>query len=117
MRRYSPSDAQPSHFDLHRLHLPSPQDIRALHCTDQDECRNPGFWTWSDRRSASATHCHTKQAYVPFGAKGMAESATVGAPPAIANAVVDALSHLGVTHIDIPITPEKVWKILKDRKS
>ena len=49
----------------------------------------------------------------PFGAKGVGESATVGAPPAIANAVVDALSHLGVTHIDIPITPEKVWKILK----
>jgi carbon-monoxide dehydrogenase large subunit len=41
------------------------------------------------------------------------ESATVGAPPAIANAVVDALSHLGVTHLDIPITPEKVWQALK----
>ena len=37
----------------------------------------------------------------------------VGAPPAIANAVVDALSHLGVTHLDIPITPEKVWQVLK----
>jgi carbon-monoxide dehydrogenase large subunit len=49
----------------------------------------------------------------PLGAKGVGESATVGAPPAIANAVVDALSHLGVTHIDIPITPEKVWRILK----
>jgi carbon-monoxide dehydrogenase large subunit len=42
------------------------------------------------------------------------ESATVGAPPAIANAVVDALAHLGVKHIDIPITPEKVWRILRD---
>jgi carbon-monoxide dehydrogenase large subunit len=41
------------------------------------------------------------------------ESATVGAPPAIANAVVDALRHLGVTHIDLPITPEKVWRVLK----
>lgn len=41
------------------------------------------------------------------------EPATVGAPPAIANAVVDALSHLGVTHVDIPITPEKVWQLLK----
>jgi carbon-monoxide dehydrogenase large subunit len=36
----------------------------------------------------------------------------VGAPPAIANAIADALAHLGVTHIDIPITPEKVWRIL-----
>jgi len=49
----------------------------------------------------------------PLGAKGVGESATVGAPPAIANAVVDALRHLGVTHIDIPITPEKVWKLLR----
>ena len=38
-----------------------------------------------------------------------------GAPPAIANAVVDALSHLGVRHVDIPITPEKVWRLLKDK--
>ena len=51
----------------------------------------------------------------PQGAKGVGESATVGAPPAIANAVVDALAHLGVRHIDIPITPEKVWRILKDK--
>ncbi len=51
----------------------------------------------------------------PLGAKGVGESATVGAPPAIANAVVDALAHLGVKHVDIPITPEKVWKILKEK--
>jgi carbon-monoxide dehydrogenase large subunit len=57
----------------------------------------------------------TPSPHHPFGAKGVGESATVGAPPAIANAVVDALSHLGVTHIDIPITPEKVWKILKEK--
>jgi len=43
------------------------------------------------------------------------ESATVGAPAAIANAVVDALWHLGVRHVDIPITPPKVWKLLRDR--
>jgi carbon-monoxide dehydrogenase large subunit len=40
------------------------------------------------------------------------ESATVGAPAAIANAVVDALAHLGVTTIDIPITARKVWEVL-----
>jgi aerobic carbon-monoxide dehydrogenase large subunit len=60
-------------------------------------------------------HTVTPSPHHPFGAKGVGESATVGAPPAIVNAVVDALSHLGVTHIDIPITPEKVWKILKDK--
>jgi carbon-monoxide dehydrogenase large subunit len=55
----------------------------------------------------------TPSPHHPFGAKGVGESATVGAPPAIANAVVDALSHLGVSHVDIPVTPEKVWQLLK----
>src|SRR6266702_988311 len=57
----------------------------------------------------------TPSPHHPLGAKGVGESATVGAPPAIANAVVDALAHLGVRHIDIPITPEKVWKLLKEK--
>ena len=56
----------------------------------------------------------TPSPHHPFGAKGVGESATVGAPPAIVNAVVDALSHLGVTHLDIPITPWMVYKILQD---
>ena len=57
----------------------------------------------------------TPSPHHPIGAKGVGESATVGAPAAIVNAVVDALSHLGVTHIDIPITPWKVWKILHEK--
>lgn len=59
-------------------------------------------------------HTITPSPHHPIGAKGVGESPTVGAPPAIANAVVDALWHLGVRHIDIPITPEKVWKALRD---
>ena len=51
------------------------------------------------------------------GAKGVGESATVGAPAAIVNAVVDALWHLGVRHIDIPITPAKVWKLLRAHRA
>jgi aerobic carbon-monoxide dehydrogenase large subunit len=57
----------------------------------------------------------TPSPHHPLGAKGVGESATVGAPPAIANAVVDALAHLGVTNIDIPITPPKVWAVLKEK--
>ncbi|MFQ5703169.1 MAG: aerobic carbon-monoxide dehydrogenase large subunit [Gemmatimonadales bacterium] len=57
----------------------------------------------------------TPSPHHPFGAKGVGESATVGAPPAIVNAVVDALAHLGVKHIDIPITPEKVWNVLREK--
>jgi carbon-monoxide dehydrogenase large subunit len=56
----------------------------------------------------------TPSPHHPIGAKGVGESPTVGAPPAIANAVVDALWHLGVRNIDIPITPPKVWKLLRD---
>jgi aerobic carbon-monoxide dehydrogenase large subunit len=57
----------------------------------------------------------TPSPHHPLGAKGVGESATVGAPAAIANAVVDALWHLGVRHIDIPITPEKVWTLLREK--
>jgi aerobic carbon-monoxide dehydrogenase large subunit len=57
----------------------------------------------------------TPSPHHPFGAKGVGESATVGAPPAIVNAVVDALAHLGVTHVEIPMTPERVWRILKEK--
>jgi carbon-monoxide dehydrogenase large subunit len=56
----------------------------------------------------------TPSPHHPLGAKGVGESATVGAPAAIANAVVDALWHLGVRHVDIPITPAKVWKLLRE---
>jgi carbon-monoxide dehydrogenase large subunit len=57
----------------------------------------------------------TPSPHHPLGAKGVGESASVGAPVAIANAVVDALWHLGVRHIDIPITPDKVWAILNEK--
>jgi len=57
----------------------------------------------------------TPSPHHPLGAKGVGESATVGAPPAIANAVVDALWHLGVRHIDIPLTPPKIWAILHEK--
>ncbi len=48
----------------------------------------------------------------PLGAKGIGESGTIGATPAVQNAVVDALAHLGVTHIDMPCTAERVWRAL-----
>jgi aerobic carbon-monoxide dehydrogenase large subunit len=48
----------------------------------------------------------------PLGAKGIGEAGTIGSTPAIVNAVVDGLSHLGITHLDMPTTPEKVWRVL-----
>jgi carbon-monoxide dehydrogenase large subunit len=48
-----------------------------------------------------------------LGAKGIGESGSVGAPPAVINAVVDGLRHLGVTHVDMPANPQKIWRILQ----
>ncbi|MDJ0769192.1 MAG: xanthine dehydrogenase family protein molybdopterin-binding subunit [Ilumatobacter sp.] len=48
----------------------------------------------------------------PLGAKGIGESGTIGATPAVQNAVVDALAHLGVRHVDIPTTAERVWSVI-----
>jgi CO/xanthine dehydrogenase Mo-binding subunit len=49
----------------------------------------------------------------PLGVKGIGESGTIGATPAVQNAVVDALAHLGVTHIDLPLTAERVWRAIR----
>jgi aerobic carbon-monoxide dehydrogenase large subunit len=57
----------------------------------------------------------TPSPHHPFGAKGVGESPNVGSPAAFVNAVVDALSHLGVRHIDMPLSPWKIWQILKEK--
>lgn len=49
----------------------------------------------------------------PLGAKGIGESGTIGSTPAVQAAVVDALSHLGVEHVDMPATPERVWRAVR----
>jgi carbon-monoxide dehydrogenase large subunit len=49
----------------------------------------------------------------PLGAKGIGESGAIGATPAVQNAVVDALSHLGVRHVDLPLTSQRVWEALR----
>lgn len=52
----------------------------------------------------------------PLGAKGVGEAGAIGAPPAVVNAVVDALVPFGVTHIDMPLWPEKVWRAIQAAK-
>jgi carbon-monoxide dehydrogenase large subunit len=48
----------------------------------------------------------------PMGVKGAGEAGTIASTPAVANAVIDGLKHLGVKHIDMPLTPERVWRAL-----
>ncbi len=54
----------------------------------------------------------TPSPHHPLGAKGVGESATVGSPPAVVNAVVDALRPFGVRHVDMPLTPSRVWEAM-----
>jgi carbon-monoxide dehydrogenase large subunit len=56
----------------------------------------------------------TPSPHHPIGAKGVGESATVGSPAAYVNAVIDALGHLGIRNIDMPVTSDKVWAALKE---
>ena len=53
----------------------------------------------------------------PLGAKGAGESGTIGSTPAVQNAVVDALAHLGVRHVDMPCTPERVWRAMEQARA
>ena len=53
----------------------------------------------------------------PLGAKGIGEAGSVGATPAIQNAVINALSHLGVTHLDMPLRPERIWRAISQAAS
>jgi carbon-monoxide dehydrogenase large subunit len=57
----------------------------------------------------------TPSPHHPLGAKGVGESATVGSPPAIMNAIVDALKPHGVRHMDMPATPGRVWEAMQGR--
>jgi carbon-monoxide dehydrogenase large subunit len=50
----------------------------------------------------------------PLGVKGIGESGTIGATPAVHNAVIDALSPFGVRHIDMPVNGESVWRAIQD---
>jgi len=53
----------------------------------------------------------------PLGATGIGESGSIGSTPAVQNAVVDALSHLGIRHVDMPASPERVWRAIQETKT
>ena len=59
-----------------------------------------------------SSHTTTPSPVNPLGVKGVGEAGTIGCSPAVVNSVVDALSHLGVRHIDMPMTPEKLWNLV-----
>jgi carbon-monoxide dehydrogenase large subunit len=58
----------------------------------------------------------TPTSYNPLGAKGIGEAGSIGATPAVQNAIIDAVAHLGVRHIDMPATPQRVWEAIAQAK-
>ena len=72
------------------------------------------FISATDLPSFETLHLETPTPNNELGAKGIGESGTIGATPAVQNAVVDALSHLGVRHIDMPLSPERVWTAIEN---
>ncbi|MQA13596.1 MAG: molybdopterin-dependent oxidoreductase [Pseudonocardiaceae bacterium] len=83
---------------------------------------NPTTGTLADYEFISATELPdfelldmaTPTTLNPLGVKGIGEAATIGSTPAVQNAVVDALSHLGVRHVDMPAGPQRVWQAISD---
>jgi carbon-monoxide dehydrogenase large subunit len=90
-----------------------------------DEDGNPLTSNFADYTLASAADLpsfevastETPTNLNPLGAKGIGEAATIGSTPAVQNAVIDALAHLGVRHIDLPCTPERVWRTIVDAEA
>jgi aerobic carbon-monoxide dehydrogenase large subunit len=83
---------------------------------------NPTTSTFADYPIVSATEVpsfelvesETPTSYNPLGAKGIGEAGTIGSTPAVQNAVVDAVAHLGVRHIDMPTSPMRVWRAIRE---
>src|SRR4051794_35079688 len=73
--------------------------------------------TAADTISFEASNTETPTHLNELGAKGIGESGTIGSTPAVQSAVVDALRHLGVRHVDIPCTPERVWRAVQDARA
>lgn len=72
-----------------------------------------GFPSAAEMPSFDVRSTETPSPLNPIGAKGIGEAATIGSTPAVQNAVIDAVSHLGVRHIDMPCTPERVWAAIE----
>jgi carbon-monoxide dehydrogenase large subunit len=62
------------------------------------------------------TRTETPTPVNPLGIKGIGEAGTIGSIPAVVNAVVDALAPFGVTHIDMPLTPQKIWNLCQGKQ-
>ena len=86
---------------LRRMGQPADRQLHGL--------RHPGGIRIPELRPHRHGDAHGSE---PLGVKGIGEAGTIGSTPAVQNAVVDALKHLGVRHVDIPVTPMRVWRAI-----
>jgi carbon-monoxide dehydrogenase large subunit len=90
-----------------------------------DDAGNPLTATFADYGIPSAAELPSIDAHTietpspvnPLGAKGIGQAGAIGSTPAVQNAVVDAVAHLGVRHIDLPLTPERVWTAIRETRA
>jgi aerobic carbon-monoxide dehydrogenase large subunit len=71
-----------------------------------------GLISAAELANVEVVHMETPTFRNPLGAKGIGESGTIGSTPAVQSAVIDAISHLGVRHMDMPCTAERVWQAI-----
>ena len=92
--------------------------LEAIHYDDDGNLLTANFMDYSvisaaELPSVEVVHIETPTWVNELGAKGVGESGTIGSIPAVYNAVIDAVSHLGVHHLETPLTPEKVWTAIE----
>ena len=92
--------------------------MEEIHYDDEGNLLTSNFMDYAvisaaELPSFEVIHLETPTWVNELGAKGVGESGTIGSIPAVYNAVIDAVSHLGVRHLETPLTAEKVWKAVE----
>ncbi len=75
-----------------------------------------GFISMAELPSFELVPMETPSPNNPLGVKGIGESGAIGSTPAVQSAVLDGLSYLGIKHLDVPLTPEKVWSAINSTR-
>eukprot|EP01035_Chromulina_nebulosa_P035448 gene35448-47651_t len=101
---------------------PTAQQLETLHHAAHEDCFiasavtvgvGAGALGAPTRFLRTSTHS-TLCTHTPMGVKGCGEVGTIGSPAAVISAVVDALAHLGISHVDMPATPNRIWRIIQN---
>jgi carbon-monoxide dehydrogenase large subunit len=94
--------------------------LEAIHYDEDGQPKTTNFADYAvisaaELPSFEVVHMETPTFVNELGAKGVGESGTIGSIPAVYNAVIDALGHLGIRHLETPLTPERVWLAIRSR--